>query len=100
TTFLLAGTAVIVAEVTREDGPRRRTLLAAPLLAAALYLRYASCVPIALLGAASLGFGLRSIRRRPWPIAATAALFLARRVPPARAPGSPPPPRSRSPPRG
>jgi hypothetical protein len=81
TTFLLGGTAVIAVEVTREDGPRWRALLAAPLLAAALYLRYASCVPIAILGGAALVFGLRPIARRPWPIAATAALFLALLVP-------------------
>jgi len=80
-TCLLAGTLVIVSEVTREDGPRWRAVLAAPLLAAALYLRYASCVPIAILGAAALGFGLRSIARRPAPIVATAALFLALLVP-------------------
>jgi hypothetical protein len=81
TALLLAGTAVILGEVTREDGPRWRTLAAAPLLAAALYLRYASCVPIAILGAAALAFGLRPILRRPAPIAATAALFLALLVP-------------------
>jgi hypothetical protein len=81
TAFLLAGTAVIAAEVMREDGPRWRTVLAAPLCAAALYLRYASCVPIAILGAAALAFGARSILRRPAPIAATAALFLLLLVP-------------------
>jgi hypothetical protein len=76
TACLLAATAVLAVEVTREEGPRWRTLLAAPLLAAALYLRYGSCVPIAILGAASLGFGLRSIARRPAPVVAAAALFL------------------------
>lgn len=80
-TFLLAGTAVLTVEVTREGGPRWRTLLAAPLLAAALYLRYASCVPIAILGVAALAFGARAIARRPAPIAATSALFLVLLVP-------------------
>ncbi len=84
TALLLAGTAVIAAEATREDGPRWRTLLAAPLLAGALYLRYASCVPIAILGAAALASGARPILRRPAPVAATAALFLALLVPHAR----------------
>ena len=79
--LLLAGTAVIVGEALREDGPRWRAVLAAPLLAAALYVRYGSCVPIAILGAATLAFGLRTIARRPAPILATAALFLALLVP-------------------
>ncbi|MBA3463597.1 MAG: glycosyltransferase family 39 protein [Deltaproteobacteria bacterium] len=82
TTFLLAGTLVMIEEVTkRDDGPRWRVLLAAPALAAALYLRYASCVPIALLGLAVLAFGFRSIAKRPLPVIATAALFLALLVP-------------------
>ena len=92
TAFLLAGTAVIVAEIARASGEeaadrplRWRVVLAAPLLAAALYLRYASCVPIAILGAAVLVVGARPIARRPAPIAATAALFLALLVPHARA---------------
>jgi hypothetical protein len=89
---LLAATAVIVAELPpgaaaagerpRElQLPRWRAVLAAPLLAAALYLRYASCVPIAWLGIAWLILGWRGIVRRPAPIIATAALFLLLCVP-------------------
>ena len=82
TAFLIAGTLVMIEEVAkRDDGPRWRVLLAAPALAAALYLRYASCVPIALLGLAVVAFGFRSIAKRPLPIVATAALFLALLVP-------------------
>lgn len=82
TTFLIAGTRIMIEEVAkREDGPRWRVLLAAPALAAALYLRYASCVPIALLGLAVLAFGFRSIAKRPLPIVATAVLFLALLIP-------------------
>jgi hypothetical protein len=87
TTLLLAGTAVIVAEVERrgeagEDAPIRwRVVLAAPLLAAALYVRYASCVPIAILGAALLVVYGRRIWRRPAPIVVTAVLFLVLLVP-------------------
>jgi hypothetical protein len=91
TALLLAGTAVILAEVTRPAGegeeggrpppPRWRVVLAAPLLAAALYVRYASCVPIAILGAAALAVGWRPILRRPLPIVATAALLLVLLVP-------------------
>jgi hypothetical protein len=82
TAFLIAGTLVMIEEVAkRDDGPRWRVLAAAPALAAALYLRYASCVPIALIGLAVLVFGFRSIAKRPLPIVATAALFLALLVP-------------------
>jgi len=82
TACLLAGTMVMVTEVVgRAEPPRWRVVIAAPLLAAALYLRYASCIPIAILGVATLGVGLRSIARRPLPIIATAALFLALLIP-------------------
>ena len=82
TAFVLGGTLVIVTEVIQRTGPLRwRVVLAAPLLACALYLRYASCVPIALLGVATLGVGWRTIARRPLPILATAAAFLVLLVP-------------------
>jgi 4-amino-4-deoxy-L-arabinose transferase-like glycosyltransferase len=92
-TCLLAATAVILGELRPgpaggasdpDDRPRWRAVLVAPLLAAALYLRYASCVPIAFLGVAWLVFGWRGIARRPAPIVATAALFLLLCVPHAR----------------
>jgi hypothetical protein len=81
TACLLAGTVVVVHEVMRDDGPRWRALVAAPFLAAALYLRYASCVPIAILGVAALALGWRTIVRRPWPIVGALALFAALLVP-------------------
>lgn len=91
-TCLLAATAVILGELRPgpagaggADGldarPRWRIVLVAPLLAAALYLRYGSCVPIAFLGAAWLAFGWRELVRRPAPIVAAAALFLLLCVP-------------------
>lgn len=91
-TCLLAATAVILGELRPgragpgatsepDDRPRWRAVLVAPLLAAAFYLRYASCIPIALLGVAWLSFGWRGIVRRPAPIVATAALFLLLCVP-------------------
>ena len=82
TAFLLAGTLVMVTEVIQRAEPLRwRVVIAAPLLAAALYLRYASCVPIAILGAATLAVGWRAIARRPLPILATAGLVLVLLVP-------------------
>ena len=65
TACLLTAVAMIFGELSREEGPRRRLLLVAPLLAAAFYLRYGSCAPIAIIGLATLGFGARAIRRYP-----------------------------------
>lgn len=82
TAFLLGGTFVMVTEVIQRAEPLRwRVVIAAPLLACALYLRYASCIPIALLGAGTLVLGWRTIARRPLPIIATAAAFLVLLVP-------------------
>jgi len=77
TAFLLGATLVMVSEVIQRTELRWRVVIAAPLLAAALYLRYASCIPIALLGAGTLVLGWRTIAKRPLPIVATAAAFLA-----------------------
>lgn len=79
--LLIAALAVIVDEVDREDGPRWRLLAAAPLLAAAMYVRYGSVVPIAVIVIASVIIGARAIARRPWPCVATAGLFLVLLVP-------------------
>ena len=81
TTHLLAAMAVIAAELPRDEGPRWRVVIAAPLLAAAFYLRYASCVPIAIIGVSWVALGWRGIVRRPAPVIATAALFLVLFVP-------------------
>lgn len=81
TAFLLAGTLVMVSEVLQRTELRWRVVVAAPLLAGSLYLRYASCIPIALLGVIVLGLGFRTIARRPAPIVATAVAFLVLLVP-------------------
>lgn len=78
---LLAAVAVFVGEIDREDGPRWRLLLAAPLLAAALYIRYGSALYIAVVVVATLAIGARPLVRRPLPAVTTAALFLALLVP-------------------
>ncbi|HRC54941.1 MAG TPA: sulfite exporter TauE/SafE family protein [Kofleriaceae bacterium] len=77
TAALLAGTTVVVMEVvqpSRPTGPSWRLLWAAPLFAAAFYLRYGSCVPIAIVGVAALVAGWRAVRR-PVPVAAAAVLL-------------------------
>lgn len=80
--FLLAGTLVLADEVLKRDEPVRwRVVWAAPLFAGAMYLRYASCVPIAIVGLAVLALGWRRIVTAAAPIAATAALFVLLLVP-------------------
>jgi hypothetical protein len=54
---LLAAIALLVTELRREGGPRWRIAAAGPLGAAALYLRYGSVVPLAIIGVATLLFG-------------------------------------------
>jgi hypothetical protein len=53
---LLAAIAILVGELRRDRGPRWRIVAAAPLAAAALYFRYGSVVPLAIIGIATLGF--------------------------------------------
>ena len=72
---LLAGTAIVVAELTRDPAPRRRLVLAAPCLAAAFYLRYGSVLAIAAIGGAALVAGWRPLSRRPWTALSAAALL-------------------------
>jgi hypothetical protein len=77
TACLLAAVAVIFSELAREDGPRRRLLFVAPLCAAAFYVRYGSCVPIAIIAVATLAFGARAIVRHPrLPLLTAGALVL------------------------
>ena len=80
-TFLVFGTTPLVCETLREDGPRWRVIVTAPMFAAAFYLRYASCVPIAIAGIVVVAMGWRGVAKRPLPILVTGALFLALLVP-------------------
>jgi len=77
TACLLLGTTTIVTELERDAGPRWRMLAAAPWLAAAFYLRYASCVPIALVGGLAMVVWWRALLARPLPVLATAAALAA-----------------------
>lgn len=72
---------IFVGELDREHGPRWRLVAIAPLFAAALYLRYGSCVPIAVVGAAGVLVWWRPLLRRPLPVVAAAALFVALLIP-------------------
>lgn len=67
---LLGAIAVLVHELRRDGGPTWRILWAAPLCAAAMYLRYGSCVVIVMIAVATL------VMRRPdRKMLATVALF-------------------------
>jgi hypothetical protein len=78
---LLAGTAIVVTELTREGAPRGRLVAAAPCFAAAFYLRYGSVLAIAAIGGAGLVVGWRAVRRRPGIAAGAIALFALLLVP-------------------
>jgi hypothetical protein len=77
----LAALALVVTELGRADGPRWRLVLAAPLLAAAFYVRYGTLPVIAVAGVAAALLWWRSILRRPGPVLAAIALFAALLVP-------------------
>jgi hypothetical protein len=81
TAGMLAGIALVIGELGRAGGPRWRILFVAPAFAAAFYFRYASGVVIAIVCLAALAIWWRSICTRPWPIAATAAVFALLLVP-------------------
>lgn len=78
---VVAGIAVLAHELSRDDGPRWRIVLAAPAFAAAFYMRYASAPVIALAGVAALVLWLRVIIARPLPVLAAAATFVMLLVP-------------------
>jgi 4-amino-4-deoxy-L-arabinose transferase-like glycosyltransferase len=78
---LLAATALILGELYRPTGLRWKLVFAAPLLSAALYVRYASCIPIAILCAVAAALGWRTIARRPAPVIAAGAVFALLFVP-------------------
>jgi hypothetical protein len=90
---LLGAIAIVAGELSGEAPPSYRLVGAAPLLAAAFYLRYGSAPVIALTGAAALACWWQPIRARPGPAIATAVVLAAMLAPFAiastRATGSP-----------
>jgi hypothetical protein len=79
--FLLVALALLADELDRPTGPRWRVVWVAPLFAAAFYIRYGSCIPIAMIGLAAIGFGWRAILARPAPALAVVGLLAALLVP-------------------
>jgi 4-amino-4-deoxy-L-arabinose transferase-like glycosyltransferase len=78
---ILGGIALLVSELDRDDGPRWRIVLAAPLLAAAFYVRYGSAPVVALALAAAVALWFRAVLRRPWPMLALVGLLALLVVP-------------------
>lgn len=78
---LLLGLTVAIGELSRGGGPRWQLTAAAPLFAAAFYLRYGSTAPIAVIGAVLVVMNTATIRRHPWPVIATIVLFAALLLP-------------------
>jgi 4-amino-4-deoxy-L-arabinose transferase-like glycosyltransferase len=79
--LLLLAAYVIFTELTRDDGPTYRLCIAAPACALAMYVRYGSAIPIAIISALALVGCFRAIVRRPLPVLATALLFVVLMLP-------------------
>jgi hypothetical protein len=79
TACLLGGTALVVGELDRDAGPRWRLVAAAPLLAAAFYIRYGSAPVIAIIAGAAAVLWWR--RLATLPVAATVVAFALCLVP-------------------
>jgi len=74
---LLGAIAIVIGELGGEAPPSYRLVGAAPLCAAAFYLRYGSVPVIALVGIAALACWWRQIRARPGPAIAAACVLAA-----------------------
>ncbi len=80
-TCLLVAIALIARELSRDGGPRLRLVSVAPLFAAAFYLRFGSCVPIAVISVVVMLTCTREVRRHWRLVAVTACTFILLLVP-------------------
>ena len=78
---VLLGIALLCSELSRDEGPRWRFVLAGPAFAVAFYLRYASAPVVAIAGAAAAALWWRAIVRRPLPVLAAAGVFVVMLLP-------------------
>ncbi|HEY0990559.1 MAG TPA: hypothetical protein VGD80_26080, partial [Kofleriaceae bacterium] len=81
---LLGGIALLASELESGEtdaGPRWRIVLAAPIFAAAFYVRYGSAPVIALAIAVACALWFRAVLRRPWPVLAMVGLLALLIVP-------------------
>jgi hypothetical protein len=73
--------AIVTCELGRADGPRWRLVAAAPLAAAAFYVRYGSAQVLGAIAVVAVVVYARAIVRRPGPVIAAAGLAVALVVP-------------------
>jgi hypothetical protein len=81
TAFMLVAIGLLVEELSREDGPRWRLCMVAPLCAAAFHIRYGSCLSIASIGVVFVIVAALEGRLRAWPVLTTCVLAIALFVP-------------------
>lgn len=80
-TCLLLAITILTQELTIQPQLRPRVLWVGPLCATAFYLRFGSCVSVAIIGVTFAIVGRRSILARPWLVGATFGLLVAALVP-------------------
>ncbi len=73
---VLLGLAIVASELSRDEGPRWRIVLAGPAFAFAFYVRYGSAPVIAIAGVAAALLWWRAILRRPLPVLCAALVFV------------------------
>jgi hypothetical protein len=78
---LLGGIAIVAGELDRAGGPRWRIVAAAPILAAAFYLRYGSAPVVAFALAAAAVVWLRAVVARPLRVLAMGATLAVLVIP-------------------
>jgi 4-amino-4-deoxy-L-arabinose transferase-like glycosyltransferase len=76
TGLLLVTAFLVFRELARPDGPTRVILWAPVAGAAAFYVRYGSCIPLAIIAGLAVVGTPRGIVRRPLLVVATLALFV------------------------
>lgn len=81
TACILGGIAILVGELDRADGPRRRIAWAAPIFAAAFYVRYGSAPVVAFAIAAATLMWWRAVAARPLRMLAMVAALAVLVVP-------------------
>jgi hypothetical protein len=81
TACMLVAIAILVEELSREDGPRWRLCTVAPLCAAAFHIRYGACLSIASIGVVFVVVAAVEGHLRAWPVLATCVLAIALFVP-------------------
>lgn len=81
TTLVLAAVAIAIDELDGGRPPRYRLVLIAPLLVAAIYVRYGAIATVGVFVIAGLVVFRRAIAARPGPVIATAAVGVVLMVP-------------------